>query len=74
MTEKLETNEKLHHEYRNKISHVYKFLELKYLDYYEVGVIYLTEEDKTSPDQFWNKNDRDIVYAGLNIETGNVWY
>jgi len=28
----------------------------------------LTEDDRASPDQFWNKNDRDLVYTGLNIK------
>jgi len=33
-----------------------------------VGVRFLTEDDRASPDQFWNKNDRDLVYTGLNIK------
>ena len=42
--EKLEINEKLQREYRNRISHIYKFLEGKYPGYYAVGVRVLTEE------------------------------
>ena len=33
-----------------------------------MGVRFLTEDDRANPDQFWNKNDRDLVYTGLNIK------
>ena len=67
-TEKLEINLKLQREYRNRISHIYKFFESKYPDYYAVGVRKITEEEKVDRDQFWNRNDRDLVYSGLNIK------
>ena len=67
-TEKLEINVKLQNEYRNRIQHIYKFLEEKYPDYYAVGVRVLTEEEKVSIDHHWNKNDRDLIYAGLNVK------
>ena len=67
-TEKLEINEKLQREYRNRISHIYKFLEGKYPDYYAVGVRVLTKEEKGDCNQYWNRNDRDLVYSGLNIK------
>ena len=35
-TEKLEINVKLQNEYRNRISHICKFLEIHYPDYYVV--------------------------------------
>ena len=49
-TEKLEINLKLQREYRNRISHIYKFLESKYPDYYAVGVRKLSEEEKVDRD------------------------
>lgn len=67
-TEKLEINIKLQREYRNMISHIYKFLESKYPDYYAVGVRKISEEEKVDRDHFWNRNDRNLVYAGLNIK------
>ena len=67
-TEKLEINTKLQNEYRNRLAHIYKFLETEYPDYYEIGVRVLTEEEKVSIDQHWNKNDRDLVYSGLNVK------
>jgi len=33
-----------------------------------VGVRCVTEDDRASPDQFWNKNDRELVYTGLNLK------
>ena len=50
------------------ISHIYKFLESKYPDYYAVGVRKISEEEKVDRDHFWNRNDRNLVYAGLNIK------
>ena len=67
-TEKLEINLKLQNEYRNRIQHIYKFLEERYPEYYAVGVRVLTEEEKVSIDHHWNKNDRDLVYEGLNVK------
>ena len=67
-TEKLEINQKLQNEYRNRISHIYKFLETHYPDYYAVGVRFLTDADKDNLDQHWNKNDRDLIYQGLNVK------
>ena len=67
-TEKLEINARLQNEYRNRIAHIYKFLEEKYPEYYKVGVQVLTEEEKVSIDQHWNRNDRDLVYSGLNVK------
>ena len=49
-TEKLEINVKLQNEYRNRLAHIYKFLEEKYPDYYEIGVRVLSEEEKVSID------------------------
>ena len=67
-TEKLEINVKLQNEYRNRLAHIYKFFEEKYPEYYEVGVRVLTPEEKVSIDQHWNKNDRDLIYCGLNVK------
>jgi len=38
-----------------------------------VGVICLTEDDRAGSDQFWNKNGRDLVYTGLNINFMNAF-
>ena len=67
-TENLEINVKLQNEYRNRIQHIYKFLEEKYPDYYAIGVRVLTEEKKVSIDHHWNKHDRNLVYTGLNVK------
>ena len=67
-TENLEINVALQIEYRNRIGHIYKFLQSEYPDYYAVGVRVLTEEEKEDPNQFWNRNDHDLVYSSLNIK------
>ena len=67
-TEKLEINMALQNEYRHRIGHIYKFLQSKYPDYYAVGMRVLTEEEKGDPNQFWNRNNHDLVYSGLNIK------
>ena len=33
-----------------------------------IGVIKVTDEEKTDRNLFWYKNDEDIVYSGLNIK------
>ena len=67
-TERLEINLRLQNEYRNRISHIYKFLETHYPDYYVVGVRKLTDADRDDINQHWNKNDRDLIYRGLNVK------
>ena len=67
-TEKLEINIKLLNEYRNRISHICKFLEVKYPEYYQVGVGMLFPEEKVSIDHHWNKHDHDLIYSDLNIK------
>jgi hypothetical protein len=54
--------------YRNRIGHIYKWLETDYPEYYRVGVIELTEEQLADEDMFWWKNKFDLIYEGLNVE------
>ena len=53
-------NDRLRKEYRNRISHIYKFWQEQYPDYYEVGVRNLTDDDYANPDVFHHNNDRDL--------------
>ena len=67
-TEKEEINGTLRREYRNRIRHIYEFLQRTYPGYYEVGVRAITDEEKEDQDLFWHKNEFDLVYSGLNIK------
>ena len=67
-TEKEDINQTLRREYRNRIGHIYTFLETEYPDYYAVGIRILSEGEKADKDQFHHRNDRDLVYDGLNIK------
>ena len=66
--EKEEINDKLWKEYRNRIKHIYVFLKEKYPEYYAIGVITVSEDNKADRNLFWHKNDEDLVYSGLNIK------
>ena len=67
-TEKLEINVELKNEYRHRLARIYKFLEEKYLDYCEIEVRVLSEEERISSEYHWDNNDRDLVYSGLSVK------
>ena len=52
---------------------MYKFLEEKYPLYCKVGLRVLNEEEKVRIDHHWNRNDRNLVYIGLNIKFTKVF-
>ena len=54
--------------YRNRIEHTIEFLANEYPDYHESGTRPLTEEEKNDRSLFHHKNERDLVYAGLNVQ------
>ena len=43
-------------------------MEEKYHEYYKVGVRVLKPEEKVSVDQYWNRNDRDLIHRDLNVK------
>ena len=51
--------------YRNRLGHIFEFLQERYPAYYAVGVRALTEAELTNPDMYWWKNKHDLVYEGL---------
>ena len=67
-TEKEGINDKLRREYRNRIKHIYNFLKAEYPYYYAIVVRKVMYEEKTDRNLFWYKNDKNIVYSGLNIK------
>ena len=54
--------------YRNRLGHIFEFLQERYPTYYAVGVRALTEAELTDPDMYWWKNKHDLVYEGLNVK------
>ena len=66
-TKKEDINEKPRKEYRNRIRHIYVFLKEKYPEYYTIGVIKVSEDNKADQNIFWHNNGEDLVYSGLNI-------
>ena len=66
-TERQDLNEKNKRNYRNRIKHIYEWLKVEYPDYYNVGVIELSEAQLGDEDMFWWKNKFDLIYEGLNV-------
>jgi hypothetical protein len=66
-TERQDLNEKNKRNYRNRIKHIYEWLKIEYPDYYNVGVIELSEDQLADEDMFWWKNKFDLIYEGLNV-------
>ena len=62
-TERQDLNEKNRRNYRNQIKHIYEWLKIQYPEYYNVGVIELSEEAQLADeDMFWWKNKFDLIY------------
>ena len=55
-------------DYRNQIKHIYSFFQNEYPEYFEVGVVELTQEQKNDPDKFYHKNVYDLKYEGINVQ------
>ncbi|KAL7553258.1 hypothetical protein ACHAWF_016513 [Thalassiosira exigua] len=66
-TQRKKNNIKTRREYRNRINRVISFWRDSYPDYFQHGTRELNEEEKNDPVKFHFKNDRDIVYSGLNV-------
>ena len=54
--------------HRNRIKQFYRFLETKFLSYYEIGVRVLSEEELADRKKYFWKNQHDLVYSGLNTK------
>ena len=65
-TEEKEMDDKCRKDYRNRINEIIKFILEHYPEYFQVGTVVLSAEDKADKKQFHWKNDRDLVYSGLN--------
>ncbi|KAL7523497.1 hypothetical protein ACHAWF_002320 [Thalassiosira exigua] len=66
-TEQSQMEDKTRKEYRNRIRHIIDFWMENYPDYFESGTRVLTEEEKNDTVKFHHKNNRDIIYSGLNV-------
>ena len=66
-TERKDLNEKKRRDYRNRIKHIYEWLKIEYPEYYNVGVIELSEAQLANEDMFWWKNKFDLIYQGMNV-------
>ena len=67
-TEQAQMEDRTRKEYRNRIRHIYIWWMVEcYPDYFEVGTRLLSNKDKQDPVAFHHTNDRDLVYAGLNV-------
>jgi len=65
-TEEKQMDDKCRKDYRNRINEIINFLTEHYPEYAENGVVVLSAEDKADKKQFHWRNDRDLVYTGLN--------
>ena len=54
-------------EARNKLKLIIKFLENNYPDYYDAGVVEITDEQKNDREFFAHTNTHDLVYTGINV-------
>jgi len=66
-TEQAQMEDRTRKEYRNRIRHIYRWWMESYPEYYEIGTVLLSEEEKQDTVAFHHTNDRDLVYAGLNV-------
>ena len=67
VTEQSSMGDKTRREYRNRISRIYTWWMEHYPDYFEHGTRLVPAEEKTDTVKFHHRNDRDIIYSGLNV-------
>ena len=67
-TEKQKINPKLLKEHFDCIGHFIRFLREECPAHCDVGVVELTEDQKTNPDLFHHNNTFDLKCAGLNVK------
>jgi hypothetical protein len=53
--------------YRNQIKDIYTSFSTAYPDYYSVGILKLSEEERNNPNSFFWKNTHDLIYTGINV-------
>ena len=53
-------------DYRRRIKRIYQWLETNCVDYCKIGVKTLSNEEKNDPDVFHYRNEKDLVYEGMN--------
>ena len=68
-TEGCAKENKTHREYRNRLKCIISYWDGHhvYHSYHEVGTRLLSSEEKDDQVKFHRKNDRDIIYSGLNV-------
>ncbi|KAL7538044.1 hypothetical protein ACHAXR_008244 [Thalassiosira sp. AJA248-18] len=67
-TEQKSMEDKTRREYRNRIARIYKWWLKEYPDYFEEGTRVLSDDEKNDTIKFHHRNDRDIIYSGLNVD------
>ena len=67
-TEQHEKSLKISQDYRNRLGHIIKIIEEKWPRYYAVGVVELTEEQRSKRNMCYHHNTHDLVYTGLNVK------
>ena len=61
-------NNKTRKEYRNRHMHMATFWANEYPEYFSQGTYLLSEEQKADETKYYFKNDRDLIYRGLNVK------
>ena len=67
-TEGKDMEDKCRKDYLNQIRQIYEYLEDEYPEYYEAGTKVLTDEEKADQRMFHHRNERDLIYSGLNVK------
>ena len=66
-TEQQQMSDTTRREYRNRLKRLYKWWMDVYPEYFELGTRVLTIEDKNDIVKYHWRNDRDLIYRGLNV-------
>ena len=67
VTEAKQMEDRTRREYRNRIKHIYRWWMETYPQYFEVGTRVLSEDERKDQEAFHHRNDRDIIYQGLDV-------
>ena len=68
VTEQSHMENKTRNEYRNRIKRIIQFWFTHYPSYYENGTRLLSEAEKADPVKYHHRNNRDLVYSGLDVK------
>jgi len=59
---------KTRNEYRNQHKHLMVFWQNKYPQYFLLGTVLLTDEEKNDPNKYYYNNQHDLRYTGINVK------